>query len=90
MCRKACRNFGVPPATARDELVKAGITINGLAILREEPWLDEYYSRNVIGGPAAFVVVTKGFDGFAEAMLRRLVQEVAHGPFATDAEDEER
>jgi hypothetical protein len=80
-------NFGVPPVTARDELVKAGITINGLAILSEEPWLDEYYSHNVIGGPAAFVVVAKGFDSFAEAMLRKLVQEVARGPFVTDAEE---
>jgi hypothetical protein len=73
-------NFGVPPATARDELVKAGITINGLAILSEEPWLDDYYSRNVVGGPAAFVVVAKSFDSFAEAMLRKLVQEVARAP----------
>src|SRR5271168_1833282 len=74
-------NFGVAPATARDELVKAGITIDGLAILSEEPWLDDYYSHNVIGGPAAFVVVAKSFDSFAKAMLRKLVQEVAKGPF---------
>ena len=80
-------NFGVPPATARDELVKAGITINGLAILSEEPWLEDYYSRNVVGGPAAFVVVAKSFDSFAEAMLRKLVQEVARGPSVTDAEE---
>jgi len=80
-------NFGVAPATARDELVRRGITINGLAILSEEPWLDDYYSHNVIGGPAAFVVVAKGFDSFAEAMLRKLVQEVAKGPFVTDAEE---
>jgi len=80
-------NFGVPPATVRDELVKAGITINGLAILSEEPWHEDYYSRNVIGGPAAFVVVAKGFDSFADAMLRKLVQEVASGPSVTDAEE---
>ncbi len=80
-------NFGVPPSTVRDELVKAGITINGLAILSEEPWLEEYYNRNVIGGPAAFVVVAKGFDSFADAMLRKLVQEVASGPSVTDAEE---
>ena len=29
----------------RDTLVAHGITINGLAILSEEPWLDEYYRR---------------------------------------------
>jgi hypothetical protein len=73
-------NFGVPPAEVRDRLVARGITINGLAILSEEPWLDEYYRNNVIGGPASFVLVAKDFDSFAEAILRKLVQEVASVP----------
>jgi len=73
-------NFGLPPAEARDRLVASGITINGLAILAEEPWLDEYYRKNVIGGPSSFVVIAKDFDSFAEAMLRKLVQEVASLP----------
>ena len=73
-------NFGVPPAEVRDRLVARGITINGLAILSEEPWLDEYYRKNVIGGPASFVAVAKDFDSFAEAILRKLVQEVASLP----------
>ncbi len=59
-------NFGVPPAEVRDRLVARGITINGLAILSEEPWLDEYYRKNVIGGPA---VVRRGREGFRQ--LRR-------------------
>ncbi len=78
-------NFGVAPATARDALVKQGITINGLAILTEEPWLDDYYRHNVIGGPSSFVVVAKSMDTFAEAILRKLVQEVASVPRASDA-----
>ena len=80
-------NFGAPPAAVRDGLVKQGITINGLAILSEEPWLDDYYRHNVIGGPAAFVVVAQSFDSFADAMLRKLVQEVASRPIETDAEE---
>ena len=79
-------NFGVAPITARDALVNQGITINGLAILSEEPWLDDYYRANVVGGPAAFVLVAKNFDSFADAILRKLVQEVASTPQATDAE----
>src|SRR3954468_4209089 len=78
-------NFGVPPAEVRDRLVPRGITINGLAILSEEPWLDEYYRKNVIGGPASFVAVAKDFDSFAEAILRKLVQEVASAPPASNA-----
>lgn len=73
-------NFGTPPAVVRDELVKQGITINGLAILTEEPWLDEYYRHNVMGGPSSFVMVAKNYDSFADAMLRKLVQEVAAAP----------
>ena len=77
-------NFGVAPVTARDALVNQGITINGLAILSEEPWLDDYYRTNVVGGPAAFVLVAKNFDSFADAILRKLVQEVASLPAASD------
>jgi hypothetical protein len=79
-------NFGVPPAQARDALVRQGITINGLAILTEEPWLDDYYRTNVIGGPSSFVLVAKNMETFADAMLRKLVQEVAQAPVITDAE----
>lgn len=70
-------NFGLPPAAARDQIVASGIAINGLAILSEEPWLADYYSKNVIGGPAAFVVTARTFGDFADAMLRKLTQEVA-------------
>src|SRR6266436_4142175 len=70
-------NFGLPPTAARDQIVAAGISINDLAILTEESWLEGYYRSNVIGGPGAFVVVSQDFGSFAEAMLRKLVQEVA-------------
>jgi hypothetical protein len=70
-------NFGLPPAVARDRIVAAGITINALAILTEEPWLEAYYRRNAIGGPGAFVVAARDFRSFADAMLRKLVQEIA-------------
>jgi hypothetical protein len=73
-------NFGPPPAAARDHIATAGITINGLAILTNEPWLAEYYRTNVIGGPSAFAAVARTFDDFADAMLRKLVQEVASTP----------
>jgi hypothetical protein len=73
-------NFGPPPAGVRDRLVARGVTINGLAILTEEPWLADYYERNVIGGPGAFCLVAATMDSFAEAMLKKLVQEVAGQP----------
>lgn len=73
-------NFGAPPSKVRDQLVDKGITINGLAILTEEPWLEDYYRHNVIGGPSGFVIVAENMDSFAEAMLRKLVQEIAGRP----------
>jgi hypothetical protein len=70
-------NFGLPPMVARDRIVAAGISINGLVILTEESWLEGYYRSNVIGGPRAFVIVAKDFGSFADAMLRKLIQEIA-------------
>jgi hypothetical protein len=72
-------NFGLPPTAARDRIVAAGISVNGLAIVTEEPWLEAYYRSNVIGGPGAFVVTARDFRSFADAMLRKLVQEIAGG-----------
>ncbi|HTQ34618.1 MAG TPA: DUF1194 domain-containing protein [Stellaceae bacterium] len=70
-------NFGPPPAAMRDKLVAQGITINGLAILTEEPWLADYYKQNVIGGLGAFCLIAENMDSFAQAMLEKLAQEVA-------------
>jgi hypothetical protein len=70
-------NLGEPPAAARDAIIKTGITINGLAILSEEPWLEDYYRHNVIGGPGAFVAAARDFHSVADAMLRKLALEVA-------------
>jgi Ca-activated chloride channel homolog len=74
-------NFGLPPAVARDRVVAGGIGINGLAILTDEPWLAEYYRTNVIGGPSAFVAVARTFDDFADAILRKLMREIAGARF---------
>jgi Protein of unknown function (DUF1194) len=62
---------------ARDEAVAAGIGINGLPILALEPDLDDYYERNVIGGPGAFVIAAKDYEAFAGAILKKLITEIA-------------
>lgn len=69
-------NIGPPIDEARDKLVADGITINGLPILTEEPWLETYYTLYLIGGPGAFVIVAQDLDSFADAMRRKLVAEV--------------
>ena len=70
-------NFGLPPKLARDRVVAAGISINALAILTGERWLEGYYRRYVIGGPGSFVITARDFHSFADAMERKLALEVA-------------
>jgi hypothetical protein len=73
-------NIGPPPAAVRDVLVAEGITINGLAILTEEPWLDGYYNENVIGGSGGFLVAAEDFQAFAGAILNKLLGEIVGLP----------
>ena len=87
-------NMGPPVAQMRDDLVKAGVTINGLPIMLRRRggygmWgmafehLDIYYEDCVIGGPGSFVISIRERSQFNEATRNKLVQEVA-GP-APDA-----
>jgi hypothetical protein len=82
-------NSGRDITLARDEAVAAGVTINGLVILSERPmpWnpehtnppggLAEYYRNNVVGGPGAFVVVAENFNSFGQAIVKKLIAEIA-------------
>jgi hypothetical protein len=82
-------NSGREVRDARDEAVAKGVTINGLVILSERPmlWnadhtnppggLDAYYRNNVIGGPGAFVMVAENFNSFGQAILNKLIAEIA-------------
>jgi hypothetical protein len=70
-------NIGRPAANARDQAVRDGITINGLPILSVEPFLDTYYFENVIGGPGAVMIPAENYESFAEAILKKLIIEIA-------------
>ena len=78
-------NDGPLVAPMRDEVLAAGITINGLPIMlkRSNPGtmdieeLDIYYEDCVIGGPGAFVVPIRERDQFIVATRTKLVLEIA-------------
>ncbi|HEY7491814.1 MAG TPA: DUF1194 domain-containing protein [Candidatus Tectomicrobia bacterium] len=70
-------NRGRPAASARDAAVRAGISINGLPILALEPGLDHYFADHVIGGPGAFVIAAESYETFADAILKKLIREMA-------------
>jgi hypothetical protein len=85
-------NSGREVTVARDEAVAKGITINGLAIINTKAnsgfayhthppgGLPKYYTDNVIGGPGAFLLVVENFDTFADAIVKKLVAEIAAAP----------
>ena len=63
----------------RDRVVKAGTTINALAIAPATSKLAGYYRNKVIGGAGAFVETAADYSAFESAMLRKLVREIG-GP----------
>jgi hypothetical protein len=85
-------NQGRPVTAARDAAVEGGTVINGLTIFNRRAaalggylamhtnppgGLAQYYRDNVIGGRGSFVVPIDDFHSFAEAMTRKLVNEIA-------------
>ncbi len=78
-------NAGQLLVPMRDDVLAAGITINGLPIMLKRPNagtmdienLDVYYEDCVIGGPGAFVVPIREREKFIEATRTKLVLEVA-------------
>jgi hypothetical protein len=82
-------NSGRDVRSARDSATAQDITINGLVILSDRPlsWnpdhthppggLAQYYRDNVIGGPGAFVVTAEDFKSFGNALISKLVAEIA-------------
>jgi hypothetical protein len=84
-------NAGRAVTAARDDALRLGITINGLVILSETPlpWNPEhtnplgglalYYRENVTGGPGSFVIEAKDFNSFGQAIVKKLIAEIADG-----------
>ena len=69
-------NDGIAPGHIRDRMAAAGMTINGLCILHEEPDLLTSYTEEVIGGPGAFAVTCREYADFVEAMRQKLTREI--------------
>lgn len=82
-------NSGRDITSMRDEVLARGITINGLVIFSDAPlpWnpehtnppggLDGYYRNNVIGGPGSFVMVAENHDLFGQAIVKKMIAEIA-------------
>jgi len=69
-------NNGIHPMNIRDIAIDQGITINGLVILNEEPFLDGYFERGVIGGRGGFVMIAEDYRDYAAMILQKLLREI--------------
>ncbi|VAV96245.1 hypothetical protein MNBD_ALPHA06-1422 [hydrothermal vent metagenome] len=85
------QNQGKSLPLARALAAGHDITINGLPVLPkdENPWrprvnvdVEQYYRENVIIGSAAFVTPAEDFEAFQEAILKKLILEIAWVPGA--------
>ena len=85
-------NQGRAVTEARDAALSAGAIVNGLAIFNKRAaamgsylathtnppgGIAKYYQDNVTGGPGSFVEQIDDFNSFGEAMIRKLVSEIA-------------
>jgi len=78
-------NDGALIQPTRDDVLAAGITINGLPIMLKRPLpgsvdienLDIYYEDCVVGGPGAFVVPIRERAEFIKATRTKLILEIA-------------
>ena len=86
---------GIPLPIARGRAVEAGITVNALALNFRgggltgpggTPLLD-HFRDDVIGGPGAFAIDVAEENRFVEALVQKLVQEIAGvaGPMRAEA-----
>ena len=85
-------NSGREASAARDDALADGVTINGLVILSDRPlaWnadhtnppggLEKYYRDNVVGGPGAFVMAAENFESFGQAIINKMIAEIAVVP----------
>ena len=81
-------NVGEGTLPARNRLVAAGITINGVAVGRDVTLL-AYLKRDVIGGPKAFALIADDPEQLVEVMARKFLTEIVFnaGSVSTEGAD---
>lgn len=70
-------NNGPSTQLARERALSFGITVNGLTILNEVPWLHFYFQNRIIGGPDAFVEIANDYAAYGRAIQQKILKEIA-------------
>ncbi len=68
-------NVGEDASFARDRVVEREGTVNGV-VLGDDPGAVDYYRRQVIGGPGAFVMSTKDAATLVEVFARKFLRDI--------------
>lgn len=74
-------NDGFGPLSAYKAFPLADVTVNGLVIGEDQSAI-RYYHDEVIHGPGAFIEITDSFEGYRDAMIRKLLREIRGDQFA--------
>lgn len=69
-------NDGFPPHLAYKNFPFSNVTVNGLAVLGGSDDVLDYFHREVRFGFGAFVETSEGYQGYREAMTRKLFREL--------------
>lgn len=69
-------NEGFQPPLAYENFPFDGIQVNALVIAGANPDPVDYFTRNVLYGPGAFLEIADGFEDYRNAMRRKLLREI--------------
>nr|WP_238529739.1 DUF1194 domain-containing protein [Pseudooceanicola batsensis] len=69
-------NEGFMPVSAYMHFPFDGVTVNGLVVQGKQAEVVDFYRREVLRGPGAFLETADGFEDFESAMIRKLFREI--------------
>lgn len=69
-------NNGTAPDLVRRRAAVAGVTVNGLAIQTDVPYLEIYFRNHVVVGDGSFVLVAEDYDAYHDAIRQKLLKEI--------------
>ena len=70
ICSDDASNTGASPRATRDRALVKGATISAVLFF-DRPMLSDYYSRNIIGGPGAFILPISDAAAMSKLLTRK-------------------
>jgi hypothetical protein len=74
------QNDGAATAAAAANAFANGITVNGLAILTDDPGLGTWYQNNIVTPGGGFLEIANDFGDFESAVAAKIGREIAPTP----------